>query len=250
MVNATLFKKEWRENAWKHLLFFAVLALLGASLPLLFGWLGKLPIEFGGALGELMRRQLDDFTFYMWANWYGKNLFQVLVIYGVVVGMAQVAGEVGRNTAGFLFSKPLGREAIYRAKFASGAVVMAAVTAAATIITYLTALAVGGNLPALFLAGVPVNVAGLLVIYSLALMFSVMFDDQLKAAAAAFGALLLIAIPGWIPGGYGMFSVFRQMRAWPVYAGDGYQLTAIAVMLLAAWVFYRVGLARLQRKDF
>lgn len=249
MFNSVLLKKEWRESAWKHVTALVILSVLGISLPFLFEWMGKIQIDFGGELGEAYRRQMSDFNLYMWANWYGKNLYQVLVIYAVIVGMAQVAGEVGRNTAGFLFSKPLGRELIYRSKFISGAIAIIIVAAIATILTYLTAQLAGRELPALFLAGLPVNVAGLLVIYSLALMFSVMFDDQLKAGAVAFFAALVIAIPGWIPG-YGMYSLYRQMNAWPVYTGDGMQIPAIALMLLAVWAFYRIGLGQLMKKDF
>lgn len=249
MVNSTLFRKELREGLWKHALALALLAAMGASLPFFHDWMSKMQLDFGGALGEALRQQMNDFTLYMWANWYGKNLYQVLVIYAVMVGMSQVAGEVDRNTAGFLFSKPLGRETIYRTKFIAGAAAMTAVMTAATIFTYLAALIAGKELTALFLAGLLVNAAGLLVIYSLAMMFSIVFDDQLKAGAAAFGAALVIAVPGWIPG-CGMYSLYRQMHAWPLYAGDGFQIAAIIVMVLAAWLFYRTGLNRLLKKDF
>lgn len=249
MINAALLKKELRETAWKHALALAVLSAMGIMLPFAFDWLGKLQVEIGGVLGEAYRRQMSDFTLYMWANWYGKNLYQILVIYAVVVGMAQLAGETARHTAGFLFSKPLGREAIYRSKFMAGAAAMLAVTAIATSLAYLAAFAAGKWLPDLFLAGLVVNVAGLLLIYSLALMFSVLFDDQLKAGAAALGSALALGIPGWIPG-WSMYSIYRQMHAWPVYTGDSFQLGAVAIMLLAAWIFYRIGLSRLLKKDF
>lgn len=249
MVNSTMFRKEWRENAWKHVLALVLLSGMGISLPFLFDWMSMIPIQFGGALGEAYQRQMSDFNLYMWANWYGKNLYQILIVYAVIVGMAQIAGEVGRNTAGFLFSKPLSRELIYRSKFISGAVTMITVMIIATILTYLAAMLAGRELPALFLSGLMVNAAGLLVIYSLALMFSVILDDQLKAGAATFFVALIISVPGWIPG-YGMYSLYRQMHAWPVYAGDGFQIPAMAVMLLAAWLFYRIGLCRLLKKDF
>jgi len=249
MLSAAVLRKEWRETAWKHILALVLLSATGISLPFMFEWLQKIPIEFGGALGEAYRRQMSDFGLYMWANWYGKNLYQLLTVYAVFVGMAQVAGEVGRNTAGFLFSKPLSRETIYRSKFAAGAAAMITVAMAATVLAYLACLLAGKALPPSFLAGMAVNAAGLLLMYSLALMFSTVFDDQLKAAGAACAALLVIALPGWIPG-WGMYSLFRQMQAWPVYAGDGFQLTAIAVMLVGAWVFYRIGVGLLLKKDF
>jgi len=249
MINTAVLKKEIRETAWKHVLALALLSALGITLPFVFEWIGKFQVDIGGTLGEAYRRQMSDFTFYMWANWYGKNLYQILVIYTVVVGMAQLAGETGRNTAGFLFSKPLGRETIYRSKFIAGAALMLTVMTVATSLTYLAASAAGKGLPALFMTGLVVNAAGLLLIYNLALMFSVLFDDQLKAGAAAFSSALVLGIPGWIPG-YGMYSLYRQMYAWPVYTGDGFQLGAIAIMLLAAWIFYRIGLSKLLKKDF
>jgi len=249
MVNGAVMKKELRETAWKHALALVLLSVLGITLPFVFEWMGKFQVDIGGALGETYRRQMSDFTLYMWANWYSKNLYQILVIYAVVVGMAQLAGETGRNTAGFLFSKPLGRETIYRSKFIAGAAAMLTVMTVATTLTYLAALTAGKGLPALFMAGLVVNAAGLLLIYSLALMFSVIFDDQLKAGAAACGVALVLSIPGWIPG-YGMYSVYRQMHAWPVYTGDGFQLGAIVIMTLVAWIFYRIGLSQLLKKDF
>lgn len=248
MVNSTVFKKEWREQAWKHVLAIIILSTLGISLPFIFDWLVKLHLDFGGQLGEIYRRQISDFAYFMWANWYGKNLYQFLVVYAVVVGMSQIAGEIGRNTAGFLFTKPLDRELIYRSKFVAGATVMVGVVAVATTLTYLSAIFSGKELTALFLAGLLVSVAGMLVLYSMALMLSVVFNESLVAGVAAIGAALALGIPGWIPG-YGMYSLYRQMHAMPVYAGDGFQLPAILVMLLTAWLFYRIGLNRLLKKD-
>lgn len=249
MINPTVFKKEWREQAWKHVLAIVILSTLGISLPFIFDWLVKLHLDFGGQLGEVYRRQISDFAYFMWANWYGKNLYQFLVVYAVIVGMAQIAGETGKNTASFLFTKPLSREVIFRSKFFAGATFMVIVVTIATTLTYLSAIISGKELTALFLAGLMISVAGMLVIYSIALMLSVVFNDQLIAGVAAIGAALALGIPGWFSG-YGMFSLYRQMHALPIYTGDGFQLPAILVMLLTTWIFYRIGLKRLLKKDF
>lgn len=252
MFNRTLIAKELREYRWKLLIGLLYFTVLAALMPFLQGWLRRSLEMVGrletGPLGQLIMRQLEDYQLFLWANWYGKNLYQGAVLLAILVGMSPLAAEVSRDTAKFLFSKPFSRGAIYRNKYAAGALGLLGMTGFSTAVAYLSSALFRETPPLGFFAGLPLAAAGTLVIYSLAFYFSAGSDDQVKAGVAAALAALVLSIPSWIPR-IRFLSVYWQMAGWQVFVGKGFPWAALAALLAASSALYLAGLRRLEARD-
>lgn len=257
MIYRGLLRKELVENRWKYLVMLVYLTLFGASLYLLFQWIGSMIMETLYNLGiielefirKLIGQQLEDFSFFAWANWYGKNFYQSLVVFAIILGMSNIAGETGRGTASFLFTKPLSRKTIFLTKYVAGATGIAIVIIIPTVVAVLVSQIYGEPLSARFLLGIPLAYAGTMVIYSITVLFSSIFDDQIKAAAGAILVALVISIPSWISS-IRFLSIYALMQGWPVYFGEGGWLLPVIAMLLSSGIICWFSLQQLEKKDF
>lgn len=232
-------RKEVRESAWKLWLGVGLLILFGGMLGPMFELLGGvlppgilelLPAWLRGPLGDM----LGDYQTYLWYNWYGKNLYQMMTLFAVVFGAGIVAGEVSHRTSGFLHSKPVGRAAVLYAKYGVALGVLWAAALAGT------AAAVAGSVYAghpvdigRFLLGLPAALAGTAAVLAVVLVASVSARESMKAAA--LGAVWLLALS--------TASVVRPLRPFSLFvrmAGGRTALTgqvewvAVLVMFGAA----------------
>ncbi|WP_031517873.1 ABC transporter permease [Desulfofalx alkaliphila] len=252
MIYKALIKKELMENRWKYAVILIWLLAFGSTLFLSFKWLGDLLQSLTGLEAELtnklMGAMMEDFALYAWANWYGKTFYQSLVLFAIILGMSNIAGEVGRGTASFVFTKPLSRREIFFTKYATGGLGLALVITVSTFAAWLASQFYGEALSLSFLTGIPMAFAGSLVIYSIAVYWSVVFDDQIKAGVAAALTAFVISIPGWF-GSTAFLSVFVHMRGWPIYLGQDEWLMPLLAMLLISGAIYYLGLRALEKKE-
>ena len=251
-VNAAVASKEWRENAWKLAIGGGVAGALAVLVPVAYDLLAPLlqGVELPGALGEAVKRQLGDFRTYLWINWYGKNLYQVLAVLAILLGMGTVAGEVSRRTSAFLLSRPLRRETVLRSKALVGLAGLAGVAAGSTAVLVAASALAGYPVdPAWFLAGLPLAVAGSWAVYALAVYASTMFDEPLKAGAAAFVVVLALGLPGWFRSTR-VLSPFYHMKGLAVLEGAPAAWPGGLSLLLLAALVYLLAERRLADTDF
>ena len=117
----TLFRKELREARWKLIVGVGIAALTGAFLPYGFDILkestrmiGDIPWMSG--IQRQIEAQASDYRLYLWANWYGKNLPQYLLVLVAIVGGASLAGEVLAPFSSC--SRPVSRKQVFAASAA------------------------------------------------------------------------------------------------------------------------------------
>jgi len=236
VISLGLVWKEVRETRWKHVVGFLVLAALGVLLAGMYRYLrdlvGDLPLT--GELARMLEAQLANYFLYLWANWYGKNLYQLTSILAIVVGMGLVAAEAGNGTLGFLLTRPVSRAAVFTTKYLTGAAGLALTVAGASVVTWLASGAFGHPIPAgRFLVGIIPAIAGTLVIYGVAVLCSTLSGDQVRAGAAAAVLAALLSVPSWF-GRTRAFSVYRQMQALYYLSTGTLRLDAVAGLALAA----------------
>ncbi|MDI6822646.1 MAG: ABC transporter permease subunit [Actinomycetota bacterium] len=170
-----MFWKELRESRWRFIIGLIVFVLFAASLPLLYEWLFKeflketlktvpfpLPKEALAQI-ELMEKQYD---FYIWSQWFGKNLYQFGTILAILMGMGLFASEASKQTMEFLLSKPISRNRVALVKFLVGALEIAIIVAVSSFSIYPAAKFTGHDveLSKLIIGSVPTCV-GLLLIF-------------------------------------------------------------------------------------
>ncbi|MDW7673297.1 MAG: ABC transporter permease subunit [Bacillota bacterium] len=253
MIHNGLIIKELRENKWKYGIILIYLCLFGTSLYLAYEFLDSFLYQVTGIdkelLSRLMGNMLEDFYLFAWANWYGKNLYQAISVFAIVLGMGKIAGEAGRGTISFLFTKPLSRKTIFFSKYFSGAFGLALVIIAPTLIAYLASQIYGEALPLNFLTGIPLAYTGGLIIYSFTVLYSAIFDDQVKAAVAAIITAMVLSIPSWFAD-LRFLSLYAKMQGWPVYfQQSGWQISLV-IMLIISGIICFMGLRIVENKDF
>jgi ABC-type transport system involved in multi-copper enzyme maturation permease subunit len=195
-----LYLKELRETQWKLIVGLAVAAAVAASLPLSFelvkgtvGMFADIPLMEG--IRKAIEEQASDYRLYLWANWYGKNLPQHLILFAAIVGGPALAGERSAGTLQFLLSRPVSRAQVFLAKYAAGAGVIAANIVVGTIAALITTYASGRPVDVLwFFVPVIAQTLGGLCLLSLAMLFSALFDDAVKAGVIAGVAGMLLTL--------------------------------------------------------
>lgn len=250
--NRQLWLKEWRENRWKTVAFALVMAATAAITPFTFDSVRELikgaPVP-RWAEGQLTA-MLAAYPAYVWASWFGKSLFQMATLFLILYGMSAMASEVSRGTFSFLLSKPLRRGTILFSKWLSSAAAFALVTVLSTLLLYPLSRA-AGHAYAIgpHLAALPMVLSSGLVVLSLTHVFSVLFDDPVKAGGAAALALLVLSIPGWFHG-IRRWSLFYYFAAGPVAEDGSPHWWFVFLLLLLAAAVYTVAQRLLERKDF
>ncbi len=254
-MNRVLFRKEMRENRWKligGLLYFGVLAV---AMVMLYDLTVKM---MGGAeMPEAIRADLQvlikDYALYLWGSWFGKNLFQSGLVFSIIVGMGMVSAEVSKDTMGFLLARPVRREEVFATKYFTGALMLFITVLATSLLAYYVSAGMGKNLSNLtvgkFLLGSLLNFTGFMVLLSLTILFSTLFNETLKAGVAAGAVSVLAGLPGWFPQ-TAQWSIFRYMQGIEVISGKGFPWPAFLLLVAMSAGLYYLGLIRFCRRDF
>lgn len=251
-----LWRKELKENRWKLALNTALLAILAVVTAVAYDYLRSLMAssEASAEVPEMFRNslvaQLGDYRTYIWMGWYGKSFYQFGAILAIIVGMGLFSSEAARGTVSFLLARPFSREEVFAVKFAAGAVALAVPALIATLLIVPTARIAGHAVSAaLLLEGFPVAFSGVLVIFALSVVFSVLIDEPVKAGAASASVALLLSIPSWFESAR-HFSVFVQMQALPVLNGEAFPWGTTAAMLVAVVLLYYGALNAFRAREY
>ncbi|TDA68839.1 MAG: hypothetical protein D9V47_06905 [Clostridia bacterium] len=235
--------------AWiKGVVCLAIALATAISIPLLFDWLAGASLPGLPATAErALAAQVADYHLYLWANWYGKNLLQFMLVFALIFGAPALAGEAASGSMGFTLSLPFARRQVLGAKFLAGAIWLAMIALISTLALPLTSDLVGKPVSlALLLRGLPGTLAGAFLAYAIAMALSAVTNDMVKAGVVAAGILVLLAVPGLIPGG-SPYSFLTYMAAagplvppsWVWWGTLAVSLAIMPVYLLARWLFLR-----------
>jgi len=255
MINGTLFRKELRESRWKligGLIYFGVVAVI---MVVLYDFLLKLlgGVSIPGPYRAEAQAMMKDYSVYLWGNWFAKNLFQGGVVFSIIVGMGLISSEVSKDTVGFLLARPVRREDVFAAKYFSGAAVLAITVLTTTLLAFYASAGMDKDLANLtvgtFLLGGLMNFTGFMTVFSLAVLFSAMFNDSLKAGVAAGAVSLLAGLPGWFPQ-TANWSVFHYMQGFEILTGEGFPWAAFLLLAGFSTGLYYLGMKRFSRRDF
>jgi ABC-type transport system involved in multi-copper enzyme maturation permease subunit len=201
----TLIKKECKENLTKFIIMFIVLS--GTAFLLIpYGYNMVLQISpellDNPAVPEWVINQLTAMLpnlkyidFFIFSQWFGKNLWQFALFFGIIMSIGTIAGETERKSSIFLFSRPVTRTSVLLSKVI---VVFAFLTISIVVPTYLLPI-LSNSIPLninmrLLNIELLYAVTGTLATAAIAIFFSTLINDRLKAAFAAF-AVLVITIP-------------------------------------------------------
>lgn len=246
----TLVRKECAEtrHTWRLWVLPGFLLLQAVSGPVTALFTKQL---LASMVSPEMAQAMPDLTFRdAWAQW-AKNLTPMVLLVVMVTSAGLVAGEVQRQTAVLVLTKPVSRRQFVLAKFVAALGFVALSTTAATLVTDLLTTAL--------FRGEPVDHASLwratgiwlvlaAAMLAATLVASCLLDQPLGAAGVSLAVLLVVSAAGlWGPLARhsiaGLAGITSQLAtggspawAWPVATTT---VLTVALVWLAAELFVR-----------
>ena len=137
--------------------------------------------------GKGFLEKLENWNFYIYTQWFGKNFGQAVPIIGMIFSFPLISREVENGTIEFLISRRK-RSAIFLEK------IIASLIALMTSVIFLSILPVLNSIwISLDLSKIPIltlhTVVGAFFWYSISLFFSSVFSDQVKPILSTLGML-------------------------------------------------------------
>lgn len=251
MTFITSVRKEFLELARSHrlLILAVVLILFGLTSPLMARFMPEMFKSIPGA--EAYADMMPTPTIIDAITQYVKNITQFGLLLALLLSMGLVAQEKERGTAVLVLVKPLPRATFLLAKFTAmalaflGCLVLAGVAGYVYTIILFKVPDAGGWLAMTLLLWLY-----MLVFIALTLLASTLVRSQAAAAGVGFGAMLILAALGAIPGlgQYlpGHLATWGAMLAGIPAAAPlaalgpalGISLGLIVLSLVAAWLLF------------
>ena len=168
----------------------------------------------------------------------------------IVLGAGLIAGEVNKGSIFFLLGKPIRRECVLLIKYAVSALILFAINAISSVALLVTAAIAGHPQP---IGGVVISTLllwlGVLFGLGLALMFSVLFKDELWPLICALVITLLTVIPSFIPD-WGAWNLINYWSNQAVYLGQGFPVKEFVICLVAAVLPLVLALALFRKRAY
>lgn len=199
-INPHLLKKELWENKSKHLLSTLILGLI-AVLSV---------ITYNGGI----HTQDLSYNQYIWNNYSAGILPQLGAVVAIVMGMGSFSLERARGTILFLLNTPLSRDVIFCTKTSAGLILLCSALLVFYLLVFLSSRLF--DFPIIFGALVAVfflNLMGVIFIFQLTILFSVLSTDPVKAGLASASCCFLFY-------GAGLFKETRFISPF-YYMGGG-----------------------------
>jgi ABC-type transport system involved in multi-copper enzyme maturation permease subunit len=201
-----MFWKEWYDLRLRFfiilIVFIFMLIMTIAMRPYTSTMMDQISEEFGNLPDFLknligdpkLLNQLENDDFYLLSQWFGKNLGQFLPIIALIIAFPIFARETEKKTIYFILSR-MKREKVFWSKYITG------LSFTKTLIGTLTLLGPLG----MKIAGYDVHISkpllilvheiiAMLFLYSLYIMFSIIFNDQVKPILAGLVTVFIMPI--------------------------------------------------------
>jgi ABC-2 type transport system permease protein len=229
-----LFEKELKENLLKFII--ESILLIGIAISLIpYGYrlmenINPEILNIGGigtSLSAILPK-LKNLDFFVYSQWFGKNLFEMAILFAVINSAGIIAGETERKTAIFLFSRPISRNRTLSVKLA----VTLFYTLLPIIISTYILLPLSKSIPqqintSLLNKLLIQSLVATSVIVFLTSVLSIVIDDRVKVGLASLGIVIGSIILGYIKG-MGWFSIIS------LYMGKFNTFVTVGLVLCAA----------------
>lgn len=195
---AKLIWKEWKESKITFLVGSAFLVLLALILPSTFEFIQKLLKEAleMTSLPQAYQMALIDYDYFIWSQWFPKNLVQVGVVIAIILGATAIASEMG-TTFEFLLSKPVSKLKIFFSKVLarSGLIFLITFLSTATLflVAWLKEPSFSKHVSGLLLATLATYIL-ILLSFALALFFSTLTGRSMMAGLLAFLTVVVLSL--------------------------------------------------------
>ena len=193
-------KKEFLELRVRFVLTVLIMASIYVLLILVKGKVLDIikmsPEAVERFAGKGFLEKLEDWNFYIYSQWFGKNFGQAVPIIGMIFSFPLISREVENGTIEFLLSRRK-RSSVFLEKITASLIALMASVIFLSILPMLTSIWIS-----LDLSKIPVLIlhttVGSFLWYSISLFFSSVFSDQVKPILSTLGTLAATTTLGFV----------------------------------------------------
>lgn len=255
-------KKEFKENRWKFVIFLLILMITGIVVVYFYPTFKEIQPDLNSKmigmpkfLKDLAQKQLSIITgypAYLGSQWFEKNLKQFVVIFAILLAMGCLAKEAENKTLELLLSKPISRTRVILEKFITISAGMFFLTIIPSMIIYPFSLFWGRDIIGLAITQL---ILGNIVIFSLAFVilsytffFSVLFNDQVKAAVGG----IILTLVFWLLTLFKLtenFSIFNHCNSMPLFLKGEMNWNEVSLLFSVGILFMFLSIYAFNRKE-
>lgn len=152
--------------------------------------------------------KLSEWNFYIYTQWFGKNLGQFVPIFAIIMGFPIFAREIENGTIEFLLARS-SRKRVFISKVLTVSLVVFFQMIVFSILPAIYSLFASKNLDYTYLLAYLIHtIVGALFWLAVTILFSVLSDDQVKPILGAIGTLA----------GTTVVAVFKPLRFMNTYS--------------------------------
>jgi ABC-type transport system involved in multi-copper enzyme maturation permease subunit len=261
-----LFVKELWDLRWRGIVLFVFTLLTGYFVLANHEWFMSMvdisQIEQGLKQAPFLNKILDmetlnrqlleilnNIDFYVWSQWFGKNLYQLILLAIIILAFPLFARETEQKTHYFLLSHRT-RKNIFLNKIMAGFFSIFLIIAAGSILPAMLAPFHGFDFGLLkaFMYALHLTISSLLL-FSVVVFFSITFDDVIKPVIASVIVFITLGLAGNMFGMY-YLDIYRYMTGVDIFFTDSIQAIALLLILLIALLVLFGSWHIFKNKDF
>jgi len=254
-----LWYKSWLETRWRFLIGLALLMCTAAAVVFAYPRVVKLlpmalTADVGSELGRRIREAAEiqgTYRGYLWQQWFGQNLANLLSIFAVVLGTGGLLSQASKGGALFSLSMPVSRNRMLGVRAATGLGELLVLAFVPSLLLPLLSPLVGQSYAigdALVHSG-STFIQGA-VLFSATFLLSTVFSDVWRPLLIVLCGAAVVAFCDQVFFGASQYSLFRIMSAESYFRGGGLPwLGLLAGVLVSAAMLYGAA-ANISRRDF
>lgn len=192
---------------------------------------------------------LNDMDFYLWSQWFGKNLYQIIILSTVLLAFSTFAREAEHNTMNFLLSN-FTRRQIFKSKILAGSMLLILLIAEGCFLPLFLATDAGYSFTLLTACSYWLQmVSAAMFLYATVILFSVLSKDVIKVIIASMFFLILLSVPKFIKLLSSLY-LSRYMTGFDIFVGNGIHYPSILILILMTTAIFMLTWRIFQNKDF
>ncbi len=176
------------------LLFFLVMALKNWGIEIL----RKNQAELSKFAGKGLLEKLKDWNFYIYSQWYGKNLGQFIPIIGIIFAFPLFSREIENGTIEYLLTRS-NRPKVFTEKITVSLLLLSFSIVVLCLLPLVYTIVPSISFNARYVPTLTLHaVIGSIIWYSIAVFFSVIYSDQVKPLISSLAVLAITTVAGMV----------------------------------------------------
>ena len=226
------------------ILFFTIAPLQGKVLELMEGYkdivkkyVSNFPIE-----------KLKDWDFYIYSQWFGKNLGQLIPIIGVLFAFPLFSREYENGTMEYLLVRK-SRRYVFFSKTFTAIFVMTGELILFSILPIIYSSIIGKNLETSYSYQYMVHIlVGGFLWFSTTLLFSTIFNDQIKPLLLSFGLIATTTVLGLLKP-LRFLNTYKYILGMDIMKGKGIDVFSTLCFLMISLLLIFFSYLYFKKKD-